>query len=48
MTAIKRASTADDVVGLVMFLPSDAASFISGQTILARPQGGDVELIFNC
>jgi 3-oxoacyl-[acyl-carrier protein] reductase len=35
MTAIKRASTADDVVGLVMFLSSDAASFISGQTILA-------------
>jgi NAD(P)-dependent dehydrogenase (short-subunit alcohol dehydrogenase family) len=35
MTAIKRVSTPDDVVGLVMFLSSDAAAFITGQTILA-------------
>jgi NAD(P)-dependent dehydrogenase (short-subunit alcohol dehydrogenase family) len=35
MTAIKRASTPEDVVGLVMFLSSDAAAFITGQTMLA-------------
>jgi 3-oxoacyl-[acyl-carrier protein] reductase len=35
MTAIKRASTPEDVVGLMIFLCSEAAGFISGQTILA-------------
>jgi NAD(P)-dependent dehydrogenase (short-subunit alcohol dehydrogenase family) len=35
LTAIKRVSTPDDVVGLVVFLCSDAAAFITGQTILA-------------
>jgi NAD(P)-dependent dehydrogenase (short-subunit alcohol dehydrogenase family) len=35
MTAIKRVPTPDDVVGLVIFLSSDAAAFITGQTILA-------------
>jgi len=35
MTAIKRVSTPEDVVGLVMFLSSDGAAFITGQTILA-------------
>jgi NAD(P)-dependent dehydrogenase (short-subunit alcohol dehydrogenase family) len=35
MTAIKRLSTPEDVVGLVMFLASDAAAFVTGQTILA-------------
>jgi NAD(P)-dependent dehydrogenase (short-subunit alcohol dehydrogenase family) len=35
MTAIKRVATPDDVVGLVIFLCSHAAAFITGQTILA-------------
>jgi NAD(P)-dependent dehydrogenase (short-subunit alcohol dehydrogenase family) len=35
MRLIERVSTPEDVVGLVMFLSSDAAFFITGQTILA-------------
>jgi NAD(P)-dependent dehydrogenase (short-subunit alcohol dehydrogenase family) len=34
MTVLKRVATPDDV-GLVLFLSSDAAAFITGQTILA-------------
>jgi NAD(P)-dependent dehydrogenase (short-subunit alcohol dehydrogenase family) len=35
MQAIKRPSHAEDVVGLVLFLASDAAAFVTGQTMLA-------------
>ena len=35
MQAIKRVSTPEDVVGLVMFLAGDSASFVTGQTLLA-------------
>jgi NAD(P)-dependent dehydrogenase (short-subunit alcohol dehydrogenase family) len=31
--ALKRRGTADDVAGAVVFLASDAASFVTGQTI---------------
>ncbi|MBP5975223.1 SDR family oxidoreductase [Brasilonema sp. CT11] len=33
MGSIKRRETADDLVGTVLFLASDDAAFITGQTI---------------
>ena len=35
MQAVKRVSTPEDIVGLVMFLAGKSASFVTGQTMLA-------------
>lgn len=35
MQAIKRVGTAEDIVGSVCFLASDAAAFVTGQTLVA-------------
>jgi NAD(P)-dependent dehydrogenase (short-subunit alcohol dehydrogenase family) len=38
MSPLGRVGTADDVAWTILYLVSDAASFITGQTI--RPNGG--------